>query len=442
MAKNAFSKELDEIERASRLNIANCKLKTKDYDGVINECSIVLEKNKCFKAYFRMGIALLNKEKYEKAYRFLDNAKAIGNSEEKKACEPYFNKCTEELEKERKKKKLENEEKKKNEEEKNSENKKENKVEIKEDKKIENLENKKIENKEEKLDEINTSSNQKIENKNSRLDEFKKEIEKENKNKNKNNSNEEEDDDHPIIEDTKPELHKSKTTQPYHNENYMNSSFPNSPNFNIDQNYVNQARNQLNNMSDDQINMMVNQMKSMDNQTLKNMMASQGMNLTDEQINMMKMSLTPETLKMMQNPNLNIPNYNMNNNNNNINNNINNNNINNNEINTSSNNNNNGLNRNQTMNNPSMPNLPNLGNMDFQQMLDFIKKNPEIMKMISPQLSNMMGGKGDPDMMIQMIEKMLWIFNIPSRLKKFFTSFRGICFIILFIALIIAFFKR
>jgi len=166
------------------------------------------------------------------------------------------------------------------------------------------------------------------------------------------------------------------------------------------------------------------------------------MNLTDEQINMMKMSLTPETLKMMQNPNLNIPNYNMNNNNNNINNNINNNNINNNEINTSSNNNNNGLNRNQTMNNPSMPNLPNLGNMDFQQMLDFIKKNPEIMKMISPQLSNMMGGKGDPDMMIQMIEKMLWIFNIPSRLKKFFTSFRGICFIILFIALIIAFFKR
>ena len=445
MAKNAFSKELDDIERASRLNIANCKLKTKDYDGVINECSIVLEKNKCFKAYFRMGIALLNKEKFEKAFRFLDNAKAIGNSEEKKACEPYINKCNEELEKERKKKKLENEEKKKNKEDKKIENKEDKKIEIKEDKKIEikedkkieNIEDKKIENIEEKLDEINTSSTQKFENKNknSKIDELQKEIEKENKNK--KNSNEEEDDDHPLIEESKPELHKSKTTQPYHNENYMNSSFPNSPNFNLDQNYVNQARNQLNNMSDDQINMMVNQMKSMDNQTLKNMMASQGMNLTDEQINMMKMSLTPETLKMMQNPNLNFPNYN----NNNINNSNNNNNINNNEINTNRHN-NSELNRNQTMNNPSMPNLPNLGNMDFQQMLDFIKKNPEIMKMISPQLSNMMGGKGDPDMMIQMFEKMLWIFNIPSRLKKFFTSFRGICFIILFIALIIGFFKR
>ena len=101
MAKNAFSKELNDIERASRLNIASCKLKTEDYDGVINECSIVLEKNKCFKGYLRMGIALLNKKKYEKAFRYLDNAKAIGNSEEKKTCEQYINKCNEELEKER-----------------------------------------------------------------------------------------------------------------------------------------------------------------------------------------------------------------------------------------------------------------------------------------------------------------------------------------------------
>ena len=91
------------------------------------------------------------------------------------------------------------------------------------------------------------------------------------------------------------------------------------------------------------------------------------------------------------------------------------------------------------MNNPQMPNI---GNMDFQQMLDFIKKNPEIMKMISPQLANLMGEKGDSEMMIKAVEKILWIFSIPSRLKKFFTSWRGICVIILFIALIIGFIKR
>ena len=71
-------------------------------------------------------------------------------------------------------------------------------------------------------------------------------------------------------------------------------------------------------MSDDQLNMMISQMKNMDNQTMKNMMAAQGMNLTDQQIEMMKMSLTPETLKMMRDPNFSPPN--INNYNNNINN--------------------------------------------------------------------------------------------------------------------------
>ena len=54
---------MDNIERICRLNIAACKLKTGDNDGVINECSIVLETNKCFKAYYRMGLALMKKKK-------------------------------------------------------------------------------------------------------------------------------------------------------------------------------------------------------------------------------------------------------------------------------------------------------------------------------------------------------------------------------------------
>ena len=44
--KDKYKNELDDIERTCRLNIANSKLKTKDYDGVINECSIVLENKK------------------------------------------------------------------------------------------------------------------------------------------------------------------------------------------------------------------------------------------------------------------------------------------------------------------------------------------------------------------------------------------------------------
>ena len=108
------------------------------------------------------------------------------------------------------------------------------------------------------------------------------------------------------------------------------------------------------------MNLMINQIKTMYNQTLKNMMASQGMTLTDQQIEMMKISLTPETLKMIRNSNFQPSN---------INNNVN-------------------INNNQTTNNPipnkMPPNMPNLANMDFQQMLEFIKKNPELLKMVSP----------------------------------------------------------
>ena len=172
-------------------------------------------------------------------------------------------------------------------------------------------------------------------------------------------------------------------------------------------------------MSDDQMNLMINQMKSMDNQTLKNMMASQGMTLTDQQIEMMKMSLTPETLKMMRNPNFQHPN---------INNNVN-------------------INNNQTSNNQipnnMTPNMPNLANMDFQQMLEFIKKNPELLKMVSPQLSKMMGGKDiDPEIMMKSMEKIMWIFSIPGRIKRFMLSWRGICFIIFIIAIFYGIFKR
>ena len=193
------------------------------------------------------------------------------------------------------------------------------------------------------------------------------------------------------------------------------------------QDYINQARNQINNMTDDQLKIMIEQMKNMDNQTMKNLMAAQGMNLTDQQIDMMKASLSPELLKMAQNQNFTNPM-------------VNNNNVNNN---TNTNNNINNNNTNNDVNNIQPPQMPNLENMDFSQMMDFIKKNPQLLNLISPQLSKMMGGKNiDPEIMMKSMEKIMWFFSIPGRIKRFMLSWRGICLIVFIIAIFYGIFKR
>jgi hypothetical protein len=154
-------------------------------------------------------------------------------------------------------------------------------------------------------------------------------------------------------------------------------------------------------------------------------MAAQGMNLTDQQIEMMKASLSPELLKMAQNQNFPNPMGNNNNINVNTNNNINNNNINNNVSNTQA------------------PHMPSLENMDISQMMEFIKKNPQLLNLVSPQFSKMMGGKNiDPEIMMKSMENILWIFSIPGRIKRFMLSWRGICLIVFIIAIFYGIFKR
>ena len=96
----------------------------------------------------------------------------------------------------------------------------------------------------------------------------------------------------------------------------MNNNFNNNINMppRYSQEYFNQAKNEMMNMSDEDLKKMTQYMKNMDNQTLKNLMAAQGMNLSDEQINMMKNSLSPELLRMVQNQNFQNPPMNPNNN--------------------------------------------------------------------------------------------------------------------------------
>ena len=436
--KDKYKKELDNIERICRLNIAACKLKTKDYDGVINECSIVLETNKCFKAYYRMGLALMEKNKYDKAFRYLDNANAIGNASEKNSVEPYLKECKEklnEIKKKEKEERIKKEMEEKNKEEKNNkvnsinnneeikENKNEEKIEDKKEEKKEIImEGKKLDKKEEKKENVMEDKKQdnKINNVQNIIEQekLKNKINKEKKEEEKRKDEDVKDEDDIKVEDTK-NIKKSNNSYNYNpiNNNNVSTQPPN-----LNQDYINQARNQINNMSDDQMNFMINQMKNMDNETLKNMMASQGMNISDQQIEMMKMSLTPETFKMLKDPNFNPPNMANSINNNNINNNINN---------------------NQSGNNNIPPQVPNLANMDFQQMMDYIRKNPELLKMISPQLSQMMGGKNiDPELMMKSMEKIMWIFSIPGRIKRFMLSWRGLCLIVFIIAIFYGLFKR
>lgn len=169
------------------------------------------------------------------------------------------------------------------------------------------------------------------------------------------------------------------------------------------------------------------------------MMRNQGMNITEEQIEVLKNNVSPDTIKMAREnfsrsksqafpsnptPNMNSPF----------------------QGNLQTQAQPQAQPQSQPIQQPQMPNFPsmsNLQNMDFQSMIKFLKDNPEMMKMISPQLANMFGGKnGNPDLVMQALEKLLWIFSIPSRIKRFFTSFRGICIVILFIAGIIGFIYR
>ena len=50
-----------------------------------------------------MGLALFHKKKYDKAFRYLDNANAIGTPSEKSAVEPHLKECKEKLEEIKKK---------------------------------------------------------------------------------------------------------------------------------------------------------------------------------------------------------------------------------------------------------------------------------------------------------------------------------------------------
>lgn len=187
------------------------------------------------------------------------------------------------------------------------------------------------------------------------------------------------------------------------------------------------------------MNGMINMLRTMDNATIKSMMQMQGMNLTDEQISMMKMSMTPDTLKMMKNHTGGFPNMPKGNtapiqNSNN-------------SSNFSSNTNNNLSTSTGNENpNPTPPfkgGFPDMKNMDMGSMLKFVQDNPNIMNMMGPQFSQMFGQNGgNNDAMMKSMQNILWLISLPSRAKSYFSTTQGKIIILFLIILIISYFYK
>jgi hypothetical protein len=190
---------------------------------------------------------------------------------------------------------------------------------------------------------------------------------------------------------------------------------------------------------------MANMFKSVDNNTIKAMMQSQGMTLTDEQINMMKNNMNPDIFKMVGNTDFLDNNYSrINNMNNNL------------------NNNNNipkqresppsiereeePIQTTQSQRQPTMPNFNDLGSM-----MKLIQNNPSLMNMMNQQMfgggmnqgmNQGMQGNNPNDMLMNSMQTILWLISLPQRIKAFFKSPRGILLIVFFLILIISYYYK
>lgn len=152
----------------------------------------------------------------------------------------------------------------------------------------------------------------------------------------------------------------------------------------------------------------------MDNETIKNLMKAQGMNISDEQINMMKNS---EIMKMAHKKvNENPEAFN--------------------QIPPSTTSLTNNIEEEKKTSNPSYPQMPNMGNMDMKSMMDFMMKNPDLLKSFGP----MFGGKNGE--VPPQLETIMYILSIPQRIKSYLKSTKGMITISLIVILIISYFYR
>lgn len=183
---------------------------------------------------------------------------------------------------------------------------------------------------------------------------------------------------------------------------------------------------------------MSNMFKNLDNSFIKSIMQAQGINMTDEQLNFMKSNMNPQMMKMAANTNVNsnfIPS--------NLNSSTSTSTVNNRQNETIN------SNGNQSSKDSSFSGgIPDMANIDMSKMMEMIQKNPQMMNMIGSQMNSMFrGGHNgnldiDPNIMMNSMQTIFWIMSVPTRIKNFLLSFRGMLLFVLIIAIITAYLKN
>jgi len=217
-----------------------------------------------------------------------------------------------------------------------------------------------------------------------------------------------------IIEEEKVMPHQNNL--PLNSE--VSGTTTNNP-FGNDPNKINQAKKsaeQLKNMSPDQMNMMTNYFKQMDNNFLRQMMKQQsGVDMSDVELENVKNMMTPDMLKMMSG--MNFDNMNMNNMNMNM------------DVPVNHNNQNeSGSNVQTSMPAPAMnPNM-NIGNLMqntdmINGLMENMKKNPEMLKSMGKMLgeNHPLSGllnKSSPEDLQKMMNVMQVIVGFLGKIMK------------------------
>ena len=85
-----YKNEISSLELTTRLNLANTKLKTGDYNIAVHECLKVLKSGDNFKAHYRAGLGYYHLKNYEKSTTHFLKAKEIGKGEEEESINNYI----------------------------------------------------------------------------------------------------------------------------------------------------------------------------------------------------------------------------------------------------------------------------------------------------------------------------------------------------------------
>eukprot|EP01016_Furgasonia_blochmanni_P005760 TRINITY_DN12267_c0_g2_i2.p1 TRINITY_DN12267_c0_g2~~TRINITY_DN12267_c0_g2_i2.p1 ORF type:complete len:643 (-),score=139.41 TRINITY_DN12267_c0_g2_i2:945-2873(-) len=293
--------DLDKLEVACRLNYANAKAKLNDFEIVMLQAKEVLKLEENGKAYFRLGQAMYKMGKPEAGLINLE--KAVQILKEDNTVKELYNEVKAKVDEVNKKKK--EEEMRKAEMEKKA---------------APPSEEPKREAPGEEFNDVETTT--------TTTTTTREAGEKPKKMKKKTNEAEPDFVPPPKVEQTarEPEISSSKPSQPissnntnytYKNEDVIiqedaparpapqtqtqpTSSAPSNAPFRVPEDQFSRSKEELKKMSPDQLRMMCDTLKSMDNAFLKNMLKAQsGVEMSDDQVNMFKTMVTPEMLQMM-----------------------------------------------------------------------------------------------------------------------------------------------